>query len=233
MKFYFAICSPISSPYIDSTRHLSSTGCLKVADLNLAPRKASLTVNTQAFFRSKKVFKSDNLVRSATTTAAPPINQLSSLSIDIPILSRSENCVIDSQCAPFEVNLDKSGFNYLRDSTKSEENILNYSKCISLSENSLNASKCSSSKDIYSSHDSDSTDFIKSGENVSQFEYSSKSESDISNHRVSLPEDELLRVNFIFFLIVLLQIGFFFSQIPFCNFLTFCFIEVFLLFLCS
>lgn len=184
----------LSSPYIISAKSLPNTTCLKAIDLNLVPRKSSLTVGNQAFFRSKKAFKSEHLVRSATTTTELPISPLGSLSIDIPTtLSRSENCVIDSKSA-FDVNLDKSGLHYLRDSVKSEENILNYSKCISLSENSLNASKCSSSKDIYSSHDSDSTDFIKSGENVSQFEYSSKSESDISNHRVSLPEDELLKV---------------------------------------
>ncbi|XP_065205069.1 multiple PDZ domain protein-like isoform X4 [Planococcus citri] len=181
------------SPYIESSKSLPNTSYLQSVDLTLIPRKASLTVANQAFYRSKKVFKSDNLVRSATATTASSITQITSLSIDIPTLSRSENCVIESAKSAFEVNLDKSGLNYLRDSVKSEENILNYTKCISLSENSLNASKCSSSKDIYSSHDSDSTDFIKSGENVSQFEYSSKSESDISNHRISLPEDELLK----------------------------------------
>lgn len=198
-----------SSPYIDSSKSLTNVFSLKTPTSDLIPRKASLTVDNRAFLRSKKVFKSDNLVRSLTTTNATTlpsaVNQTNAFSVDVPFLSRSENCVIDSVAAASAsaaaaadvVNLDKKSFNYLRDSkvVKSEENILTFTKGISLSENSLNAaSKCSSTKDIYSSHDSDSVDFLKSGENVSQFEYSSKSESDISNHRVSLPEDELLRV---------------------------------------
>lgn len=180
----FYLCS---SPYIASEEPSVDGNLLKSDKLNTIPRKTSLILSNESFIRSKQVFKSDNLIKSAPTISEGSINQITNFSVCIPKSNvRSQNI--------FSPNF-KETLSFSRNN-KSEDNILNDFKCISLSENSLTPSKCSSIRDTYSSHDSDSIDFFKSKENdVSQFEYSSKSESDISSHRTNnLADDQLLKV---------------------------------------
>lgn len=219
-----------SSPYINSDvatiKEKKTTDSKDTREINTIEVPS---IKNQNFARSKRVFKSENLVvlgSSWSNIPTTPINQITSLSFDVlastnlldvdsPVLSsknseEGDNVDVDNEntrtkrvhSTAYITSSNSSGdlLSVRGDKAKSDDNILNYAKCISLSESSLCvASKCSSARDIFSvSHDSDSIDFLhKSRENISQSEFSSKSDSDVSDHRISLPEDELLEVRFL------------------------------------
>lgn len=183
-----------SSPYIDLTdcraRTVSADETTTGSSF-FASKKKSFSVDGDNLALSKHLFKSDNCVLGTQSCDRDYVNDLPACGSAV-ICETAKDLQLNCSSA---VDLKEDSAALANLTVQSEENIFGVSRHYSLSENSLNASKCSSSRDIYSSHESDSTDFVKLRDNVSQFECSSKSESDVSStHRVSLPEDELLKV---------------------------------------